>query len=77
MGTEATQRKILSTLHPSTILKANPDPNTHPNPQPSPNPTPTPTPRPRPGPSPNQEPNIGTELVGEGTLAMTSEGHQG
>ena len=41
MGTKATQRKILSTLHPSTILKANPDPNT-PNPQPSPNPTPSP-----------------------------------
>ena len=29
--------RILSTLHPSTILKPNPDPNTHPNPQPSPN----------------------------------------
>ena len=32
MGTKAAQRKILSTLHPSTILKPNPDPNTHPQP---------------------------------------------
>ena len=35
MGTKAAQRKILSTLHPSTIFKPNPDPNTQPNPQPS------------------------------------------
>ena len=52
MGTKATQRKILSTLHPSTLLKPNLDPNTHPNPQPSPSPTPTPTPSPKPRPSP-------------------------
>ena len=51
MATKGAQRKILSTLHPNTILKPNPDPNTHPNPQPSPNPTPTPTP------SPNLNPN--------------------
>ena len=41
-GTKAAQRKILSNLHPSTILKSNPDPNTHTNPQPSPTPTPPP-----------------------------------
>ena len=52
IGTKAAQRKILSTLHPNTILKPNPNPNTHPNPQPSPNPTPTP----RPSPSPNLNP---------------------
>ena len=44
--------RILSTLHPSTILKPNPAPHTHPNPQPSPNPTPSPTPTPSPKPSP-------------------------
>ena len=54
-GTKAAQRKFLSTLHPSTILKPNPDPNTHTNPQPSP--TPTPTPSPKPSPSPNLNPN--------------------
>ena len=54
MGTKGERRKILSTLHPNTILKPNPDPNTHLNPQPSPNGTPAPT---------------GTELVGEGTLS--------
>ena len=56
-GTKAAQRKILSTLHPSTMLKPNPDPNTHTNPQPSPTPTPTPTPTPspKPSPSPNQD----------------------
>ena len=59
MGTKATQRKVLSTLHPSTILKPNPDPKTHPNPQPSPNPTPSPTPTrsPKSSPSPNLKPN--------------------
>ena len=31
MGTKAAIRKILSTLHPGTILKPNLDPNTHPN----------------------------------------------
>ena len=36
-GTKGAQRKILSTLHPSTILEPNCDPNTHPNPKPSPN----------------------------------------
>ena len=50
MGTKVAQKKILSNLHPSTILKPNPDPNTHPNPQPSANPTPTPTPSPKPSP---------------------------
>ena len=57
MGTKAAQRKILSTLHPNTILKPNPDPNTHPNPQPSPYPTPTPTPSPKPsrGLNPNED----------------------
>ena len=44
MGAKGAQRKNLSTLHPNTILKPNPDPNTHPKPQPSPNHTPTPTP---------------------------------
>ena len=29
MGTKAAQRKILSNLHPNTILKPNPDPNPH------------------------------------------------
>ena len=52
-GTKAAQRKILSTLYPSTILKPNLDPNTHTNLQPSPTPTPTPTPSPKPSPSPN------------------------
>ena len=36
-GAKGAQRKILSTLHPNTILKPNPDPNAHPNPKPSPN----------------------------------------
>ena len=51
MGTKATQRKILSTLHPSTIHKPNPKPNSHPNPQPRPNPSPSP----RPSPGPNHD----------------------
>ena len=42
MGTKAAQRKILSTLHPSTIPKPKPDPSIHPYPQPTPNPTPNP-----------------------------------
>ena len=44
MNTKGALRKILSTLHPNTILKS--------------------------------RLNIGTELVGEGTSAMTGEGHQ-
>ena len=44
MNTRGALRKILSTLHPNTILKSNLDSNTHPNPQPTPNPTPTPNP---------------------------------
>ena len=31
MGTKTAQRKMLSTLHPSTFLKPNLDPNTHPD----------------------------------------------
>ena len=61
---------ILSTLHPNTILEPNLDSNAHPNPQPTPNPTPKLYPRPQ------SRLNIGTELVGEGTLAMTGEEHQ-
>ena len=38
MGTGAAQRKILSILHPNTILKPNSHPNTHPYPQPTPTP---------------------------------------
>ena len=53
ISTKATRRKLLSTLHPNTILKPNPDPKTHPNPQPRPNPTPTPSPAP--SPNPNQD----------------------
>ena len=30
MGTKGARRKILSTLHPNTILKPNPDRNTQP-----------------------------------------------
>ena len=66
--TTPAQRKTLSSLHPSTILKPNPDPNTHPNPQPSPKPSPTPTPTPSPKPSPSPNPNpssnprLGSEL---------------
>ena len=41
-GTKGALRNILSTLHPNTILKPNPDPNAHPNPKPSPNPHPGP-----------------------------------
>ena len=44
MGTKGARRGILSTLHPNTILKPNPDPNACPNPMPSPNPTRTPSP---------------------------------
>ena len=36
--------RILSTLHPNTILEPNLDSNAHPNPQPTPNPTPKPYP---------------------------------
>ena len=36
MRTKGALRKILSTLHPNTILKPNLDSNTHPNPQPTP-----------------------------------------
>ena len=61
MGTKAAQRKILSILHPDTILKPNPDPSAHPNPQPSPDPTPTPSPSPSPSPSPN--PRLGSESL--------------
>ena len=43
MGTKGARRKMLSTWHPSTVLKPNPDPTTHTNPQPRPTPTPTPT----------------------------------
>ena len=32
MNTKGALRKILSTLHPNTILKPNPDSNTHPQP---------------------------------------------
>ena len=35
-GNKGARRKLLSTLHPNTILNPNPDPNAHPNPQPSP-----------------------------------------
>ena len=34
MGTKGNPRKILSTLHPNTILKPNPDPNAPPPPNP-------------------------------------------
>ena len=47
MGTKAAQRKLFSTLHPSTIPKPNPDPKTPTHPQPTPNPTPTPNPSPK------------------------------
>ena len=40
MNTKGASRKILSTLHPNTILKPNLDSNAHPQPQPTPNPTP-------------------------------------
>ena len=69
MGTKDAQRKILSILHPNTILKPNPDPDAHPNPQPSPNPTPTPNPSPSPSSnlSPNHShssnPRLGSDLV--------------
>ena len=39
-GTKGTRKKILSTLHPNTVLHPNPNPNPHPNPKPSPNPPP-------------------------------------
>ena len=68
MGNKGTQRKFLSTLHPNTIITANPDHNTHPNPQPSPSPT-LPPPlaltltNPSPDPSPSSNPWLGSELV--------------
>ena len=40
LNTKGAQRKVLSTLHPNTIVKPNPNANAHPNPQPSPNPIP-------------------------------------
>ena len=46
MGAKGTRRIFLSTWHPNTILKPNPDPITHPNPSPTPTPAPTPTPNP-------------------------------
>ena len=55
MNTKDALRKILSTLHPNTILKPNLDSNAHP--QPSAYSKPYTQPR----------LNIGTELVGEGT----------
>ena len=69
MGTKGARRKILSTLHPNTILKPNLDPNARPNPTPSPNPTrtrspsPSPSPNPSPSPSPSPNPGLGSELV--------------
>ena len=55
MGTKGTQGKILSTLHPYTILKHNLGPTTHPNLKPSPNPDPAPSPHPHPSPNSNQD----------------------
>ena len=70
MGTKGAQRTILSTLHPNTILKPNPDPNARPNPTPSPNPTRTPRPNPNPSPSPwaSSNPRLGSELVWGSTM---------
>ena len=42
MNTKGAPRKILSSLHPNTILKPNLVSNAHPNPQPTPNNKPTP-----------------------------------
>ena len=42
INTKGALRKILSTLHPNTILKPNLDSNAQPDPQPTPNPTPNP-----------------------------------
>ena len=44
MNTKGALRKILSNLHPNTILKPNLDSKTHPHPQPTPIPTPNPNP---------------------------------
>ena len=44
MNTKGALRKILSNLHPNTILKPNLDSNTTPNPQLAPVPTPDPNP---------------------------------
>ena len=84
-GTKGARMKILSTLHPNTILKANPDPNAHPNPKASLNPTPSVTlalalaltlavtlnPPPNPNPSPSSKPRLGSELV----LGSKTEGN--
>ena len=64
MGIKAAQRKILSTLHPNTILKPNLDPNTHPKPEPSPNSTP-PIPKPSCGPNPIRDGILGPSSWGK------------
>ena len=70
MGTKGARRQSLSTLHPNTILKPNPDPNARPIPTPSPNPTrpPSPNPTPTPSPSPSSNPRRGSELVWGSTM---------
>ena len=60
-STKGARRKILSALHPNTILNPNPDPNTHPTPKPTSTPIPTPTPTPNP--SPRSNPRLGLQLV--------------
>ena len=61
MNTKGALRKILSNLHPNTILKPNLDSKTHPHPQPTPIPTPNPNPNPSPNPSPGSHPRLGSE----------------